>query len=68
MGHRALGRLVAERGLGLRLESLDGLPERLERLDRVALRRRVAAARAELTVERNARCVIDLYRTLSGRS
>jgi hypothetical protein len=66
--HRALSRLVAERGLGVRLVGLEGLGERLAALDRAALRRRVAAARDGLTIERNARCVIDLYRAVAGRS
>lgn len=59
--HRALSRLVGERGLGLSMATLDDLPAQLGALDVVALRRRVAAARHELTVEANVHRLVELY-------
>ncbi|MEA2931655.1 MAG: hypothetical protein QOI56_440 [Actinomycetota bacterium] len=63
--HRALSRLVDEHGLGVSLTTLDGLAERLAALDVAALRRRVAAARATLTVEANIHHIAALYRELA---
>lgn len=62
--HRALARLVRERGLGLVVGSLDGLAERLadpSLLDLVDLRRQVAAVRHELTVEGAIDGLLGLY-------
>jgi hypothetical protein len=64
--HRALGRLVADRGLGLALSSLDGLAGQLAAADVVELRRRIAEARHELTVEANIHRLTELYETLAG--
>ena len=61
LGHRALDRLVAEEGVGVRLATLEGLAAQLEAVDLAALRRRVAEARCHLTVEANIHRVTQLY-------
>ena len=61
MGHRALSRLVAQDGLGHSLPTLDELGRQLAALDVAELRRRVAAARLDLTVEANIHRLWDLY-------
>jgi hypothetical protein len=59
--HRALARLVGEGGLGLSLRTLDDLVRQLSAVDLVELRRRIAAARLELTVEANIGRLVELY-------
>ena len=66
-GHRAIRRLVRERGLGIALGSPADLPRELARRDIGWLRRRVAAARHSLTVEANIDRVAAFYdRLVSG--
>jgi len=60
-GHRALSRFLEAGGLGLRLDGVEGLGARLRGLDLPGLRRRVAAARHDLTVEANIGHILDLY-------
>jgi len=62
--HRALRRFLRERGLGIALDSPWDLGTELARRDVEKLRRRVAAARPEMTVEANAAQVAGLYETL----
>jgi glycosyltransferase involved in cell wall biosynthesis len=64
--HRALSRLVGDGGLGLSLASLDDLVEQLSALDLVELRRRIAAARFELTVESNIHRLAELYEAVAS--
>ena len=64
--HRALSRLVGHDSLGLSLPTLDNLIGQLSALDMVELRRRVAAARLELTVEANIHRLGELYETVAG--
>ncbi|MDQ4071016.1 MAG: glycosyltransferase [Actinomycetota bacterium] len=65
LGHRALRRLVTEEGVGVSLQTLDDLGGRLEALDMVDLRRRVAAARRRFTVEANIDRLLALYESVS---
>jgi hypothetical protein len=64
LGHRALSRFVGAGGLGLSLATLDDLVGQLAALDLVELRRRIAAARLELTVEANIHRLVELYETV----
>ncbi len=66
LDHRALRRFVEREGVGISLASIDGLGSRLEDLDLVALRRRVAEARPALTVEANIATIAELYREVAG--
>ena len=66
MGHRAIARLVAERGIGLDLATIDDLGDQLRAADTAALRRAAATARLDLTAEANIGPVVDLYKTLVG--
>jgi glycosyltransferase involved in cell wall biosynthesis len=63
--HRALTLLVDRHGVGVGLTTLDGLADRLAALDLVALRRRVAGVRNQLTVEANIHRLAGLYRELA---
>jgi hypothetical protein len=63
--HRALSRLVVDRGLGLGLTSLDGLAGQLAATDVVELRRRAAAERIELTTEANIHRLAALYEAVA---
>lgn len=63
--HRALSRLVGDGRLGLSLATLDDLGGQLATVDMVELRRRVAAARLELTVEANIRRLAELYEAVA---
>lgn len=65
--HRALRRLLRERGLGISLGRPEDLGPELARCDLEELRRRVAAARAELTVEANVERLAELYEAVVGR-
>jgi glycosyltransferase involved in cell wall biosynthesis len=64
--HRALSRLVGDGGLGLSLATLDDLVAHLSAVDVVELRRRIAAARLELTVEANIHRLAELYEAIAG--
>jgi glycosyltransferase involved in cell wall biosynthesis len=64
--HRAIARFLRERGLGIALDSPADLTGELARLDVGELRKRVAAARASLTVEANIGGVVDLYERLTA--
>jgi hypothetical protein len=61
LGHRALTRLVGDGYLGLSLATLDDLAGQLAALDLVEVRRQIASARLELTVEANIHRLSDLY-------
>jgi glycosyltransferase involved in cell wall biosynthesis len=64
-GHRALSRLVSDGKLGLTLATLDNLAGQLAALDVVELRRKIASARHELTVEANIHRLVDLYQAVA---
>jgi glycosyltransferase involved in cell wall biosynthesis len=64
--HRALSRLVGDLRVGLTLTTLDDLAGQLAALDVGEIRRRIAAARHELTVEANIERVVELYETVAG--
>jgi glycosyltransferase involved in cell wall biosynthesis len=65
--HKAIRRVLRERGLGIALDSPADLPRELGRRDIGKLRRRVAAARYSLTVESNIERVVALYeRVVAG--
>jgi hypothetical protein len=64
--HRALRRFLCGRGLGIALDAPSELAAALDGSDLEALRRRVAAARHEVTVEANAGRIADLYESLVG--
>jgi glycosyltransferase involved in cell wall biosynthesis len=64
--HRALSRLVGDGGLGLSLATFDDLVGQLSAVDVVELRRRIAAARYELTVEANIHRLAELYEAVVG--
>jgi glycosyltransferase involved in cell wall biosynthesis len=63
--HRALSRFLAERGLGLSLDSVEDLGAVLENIDLPELRRRVAAARFEFTFESKIGELLDLYEAVA---
>jgi glycosyltransferase involved in cell wall biosynthesis len=65
LGHGALSRFLAERGLGVTLESVDDLAGELREIDLPALRRRVAAARDEFTIESRIGAVLALYEAVA---
>jgi glycosyltransferase involved in cell wall biosynthesis len=65
LGHRALSRFVGDGKLGLSLATLDDLAGQLAALDVVELRRRIASARHELTVEANIHRLVDLYEAVA---
>ena len=64
LGHRALRRFVTEEGVGVSLDGLDDLGERLRSLDVAALRRRTAEVRHHFTVEANVHRLTALYESL----
>jgi glycosyltransferase involved in cell wall biosynthesis len=64
--HRALSRFVGDGGLGLSLATVDDLVGQLSALDLVELRRRIAAARLELTVESKIHRLAELYEAVAG--
>ena len=64
--HRALLRLVGDGCLGLSLASLKDLVGQLAAVDVAALRRRIAAARLELTVEANIHRLAELYKVVAS--
>lgn len=65
LGHRAIARVLAERGLGIDLATLDDLAAQLGQVDTVRLRRQVAVARPDLTIEANIQPIVDLYKTVA---
>jgi glycosyltransferase involved in cell wall biosynthesis len=67
LGHRALRRFVAENRIGLALDGVEGLAERLAETDVDALRARVRAVRRRMTVEANIGAVAALYDALVER-
>jgi glycosyltransferase involved in cell wall biosynthesis len=62
--HRALSRLFGDGCLGLTLTTLDDLAGQLAAVDVVELRRRIAAARLELTMEANIHRLEKLYQAV----
>jgi hypothetical protein len=66
LGHRALSRLVGDGGLGLSLATFDDLVGQLSALDLVELRRHIATARLELTVEANIHRLAELYESTAA--
>ena len=64
--HRALLRLVGDGCLGLSLASLKDIVGQLAAVDVAALRRRIAAARLELTVEANIHRLAGLYEVVAS--
>jgi glycosyltransferase involved in cell wall biosynthesis len=67
LDHRALVGLIDDEGVGVSLKTLEGLAARLEEVDVVALRRKVASARARFTVEANIGRIIALYGDVAAR-
>jgi glycosyltransferase involved in cell wall biosynthesis len=65
LGHRALARLVGDGYLGWSLATLDDLVGQLAALDLVEVRRQVASARLELTVEANIHRLLELYEAVA---
>ena len=59
--HRALERFVDEHGVGLVLDSVDELADRLAGVDVRELRARVAGTRSRFTIEANIGQILDLY-------
>lgn len=59
-------RLIGERGVGLDVAEVDDLATTLRDVDAAGLRRRVAEARFDFTVEANIQPVLDLYKTLAA--
>lgn len=66
MGHRAMVRLIAERGVGIEVAGVDDLAATLRDVDTAGLRTRVAEARFDFTVEANIQPIVDLYKTVVG--
>jgi glycosyltransferase involved in cell wall biosynthesis len=64
--HRALSRLVDEGCLGLSLTTVDDLVGQLAEVDIAQLRRRIAAARLELTMEANVHLLAELYEAIAS--
>jgi hypothetical protein len=64
--HRALSRLLRHGHLGLSLTTLDDLRGQLAGVDVVRLRRSIAVARHELTVEANIHRLAELYESVAG--
>ncbi len=64
--HRALERFVSTHGVGLVLQSVDELADRLEAADVTALRSRVAGSRSRFTIEGNIGTLLDLYDAISS--
>jgi glycosyltransferase involved in cell wall biosynthesis len=64
LNHRALRRLVREKGVGIALGAPSELASELARRDLTKIRRRVAAARIHLTVEHNIHRLTGLYERL----
>ena len=63
--HRALERFVAEHDVGLVLDDVAELRDRLAAADLPALRVRVAATRGRFTIEGNIGTILDLYDAVS---
>jgi len=65
--HRALERFVSEHGVGLVLESVDELAERLDAIDLATLRERVAGIRTRVTMGANITTILALYDAVVAR-
>jgi len=63
--HKALARVVEANGLGVVLDTLDDLAERLDALDLAALRRQVASVRHDFTFESRIERVLSLYESIT---
>jgi glycosyltransferase involved in cell wall biosynthesis len=66
LNHRALRRMLREEGVGLALDQVEDLVAALAAADVAALRRRVADARARLTVEAQIGRIAELYRDVAA--
>lgn len=66
LGHAALVRLIREEGIGVSLDRVDTLSERLANVDLGELRERIAACRHRLTTEANIRRLLALYERVAG--
>ena len=66
MGHRAIVRLIDERGVGVDVAGVEQLADTLADIDLACLRRLVAEARFDFTVEANIVPILDLYKTVIG--
>lgn len=64
--HRALARFMDEHGVGIVIDSVDQLGDRLVGLDVPALRARVGDIRSRFTIEANIGRILDLYDTLTA--
>jgi glycosyltransferase involved in cell wall biosynthesis len=62
--HKALARLVDAHGVGVVLDGLDNLAERVGALDLVKLRRQVAGIRFDFTVEARISKVVEFYESV----
>jgi glycosyltransferase involved in cell wall biosynthesis len=62
--HKALARLIDAHGVGVVLDGLDDLAERVAALDLVTLRRQVAKIRFDFTVEARINKVVELYESV----
>jgi glycosyltransferase involved in cell wall biosynthesis len=62
--HKALARVVDTHGVGVVLDGLDNLAERLDALDLVTLRRQVAKTRFDFTVEAQIEQLLDFYESV----
>lgn len=62
--HKALARMIDAHGVGVVLDGLENLAERIEALDLVTLRRKVAAIRFDFTVEARISKVVELYESV----
>ena len=63
--HKALAAFVEEHGVGLVLDTVDELAERLDEVDVPALRTRVADTRHRFTMGANITTILDLYDALT---
>jgi len=64
--HRALEKFVSEHGVGLVVDSVDEVAERLGEVDLGALRSRVAGVRSSFTMEANIGTILTLYDDLTA--
>jgi glycosyltransferase involved in cell wall biosynthesis len=62
--HKALARMIDAHGVGVVLDGLENLADRIEALDLVTLRRQVAAIRFDFTVEARISRVVELYESV----
>ena len=62
--HKAIRRFLETHRVGLVIESLSGLDERLRNQEMVAVRANVRRLRWDFTVEGNLGCIVNIYRQL----